>query len=327
MERPLERRNAARTAVVWDAVHALLEGPDRRGAAGPRHRRRHRRLRRPGRRARPPDHRRRPQPRRPRRAGPPRRRAGRRRPGHRASRATWAPSRELAPEGGVDLVLCHGVLGLVDDPAGALADDRLGAASRRGRSRWWSASATPPSWPAPWPATSPRPARCSPPTGRRPSGAASAASPPRSCRPARRRRLHHQQRPRRPGLHRPGALLAARPRARRRCGPARARAGGGRPPGVPHRRQPAPRRSPPADPPPPGSGDPATGGAAMTRSDPSPRLPDPARRHGRLLRLGGHPRPPRPRRRAGDRGRGAPRGGAGGQLPRPDATASARRCR
>src|SRR6185312_15129333 len=29
--------------------------------------------------------------------------------------------RELAPEGGVDLVLCHGVLGLVDDPAGALA--------------------------------------------------------------------------------------------------------------------------------------------------------------------------------------------------------------
>ena len=28
--------------------------------------------------------------------------------------------RELAPEEGVDLVLCHGVLGLVDDPAGAL---------------------------------------------------------------------------------------------------------------------------------------------------------------------------------------------------------------
>ena len=28
---------------------------------------------------------------------------------------------ELAPEGGVDLVLCHGVLGLVDDPAAALA--------------------------------------------------------------------------------------------------------------------------------------------------------------------------------------------------------------
>ena len=27
---------------------------------------------------------------------------------------------ELAPEGGVDLVLCHGVLGLVDDPATAL---------------------------------------------------------------------------------------------------------------------------------------------------------------------------------------------------------------
>ncbi len=46
MERPLERRTAARTAVVWDAVRALLEGTG--GAAGPRHRRRHRRVRGPG---------------------------------------------------------------------------------------------------------------------------------------------------------------------------------------------------------------------------------------------------------------------------------------
>jgi 2-polyprenyl-3-methyl-5-hydroxy-6-metoxy-1,4-benzoquinol methylase len=117
MERPLERRTAARTAVVWDAVRALLEDAgeqqvlDIGGGTG----------------------------------GFAVRVAGL---GHRitvidpspdalaalarradeegvADRVTGLQGdlgtvRELAPEGGADLVLCHGVLGLVDDPAGAL---------------------------------------------------------------------------------------------------------------------------------------------------------------------------------------------------------------
>ena len=116
MERPLERRTAARTAVVWDAVRALLDGRPRR-AAGPRHRRRHRRLRRPGRpalghRVTVVD----PSPdalaalaRRADEEGWP--------TGSPASRATWATCASWRPRAGVDLVLCHGVLGLVDDPA------------------------------------------------------------------------------------------------------------------------------------------------------------------------------------------------------------------
>jgi len=117
MERPLERRTAARTAVVWDAVRVLLEDTgeqqvlDIGGGTG----------------------------------GFAVRVAGR---GNRitvidpspdalaalarradeegvADRVTGLQGdlgnlRELAPEEGVDLVLCHGVLGLVDDPAGAL---------------------------------------------------------------------------------------------------------------------------------------------------------------------------------------------------------------
>ena len=120
MERPLERRTAARTAVVWDAVHAFLEGPERSGeqqvldiGGGT--------------------------------GGFAVRVAGH---GHRITVVDPSPDalaalarradeqrvadlvtgvqgdlgnlRELAPEGGADLVLCHGVLGLVDDPAGAL---------------------------------------------------------------------------------------------------------------------------------------------------------------------------------------------------------------
>jgi S-adenosylmethionine-dependent methyltransferase len=117
MERPFERRTAARTAVVWDAVRALLEGTgeqqvlDIGGGTG----------------------------------GFAVRAAAL---GHRitvidpspdalaalarradeegvADRVTGLQGdlgtlRELAPEDGADLVLCHGVLGLVDDPAGAL---------------------------------------------------------------------------------------------------------------------------------------------------------------------------------------------------------------
>ncbi len=118
MERPFERRTAARTAVVWDAVRALLDGTDEQsvldigGGTG----------------------------------GFAVRLAGL---GHRVTVVDPSPDalaalarradeadvsdrvtglqgdlgnlRELAPDGGVDLVLCHGVLGLVDDPAGALA--------------------------------------------------------------------------------------------------------------------------------------------------------------------------------------------------------------
>ena len=96
MERPLERRTAARTAVVWDAVRGVLGRLAEPGAACARHRRRHRRLRGPAGRARPPGHRRRPQPRRPRGAGPTGRRGGRRRPGHRPPGRPRRP-RELAP--------------------------------------------------------------------------------------------------------------------------------------------------------------------------------------------------------------------------------------
>ena len=86
-----------------------------------RHRRRHRRVRGPGRRARPPGPRRRPQPRRPRHAGAPRRRERGRRPGHRTPGRPRRPRTTWSPAGSADVVLCHGVLEIVDDPAAALA--------------------------------------------------------------------------------------------------------------------------------------------------------------------------------------------------------------
>ena len=119
-----ERRDSARTAVVWDGAR-----PDPRAqcrparARRPRHRRRHRRVRGPGGRARPPGHRRRPQPRRPGRPGPPGPR-GRRRRSPVTSRATSADLPTLAGPAGADVVLCHGVLEVVDDPAAALATIR-----------------------------------------------------------------------------------------------------------------------------------------------------------------------------------------------------------
>ena len=123
MDRPMERRNAARTAVVWDAVRALLDGSGRTGeqsvldiGGGT--------------------------------GGFAVRLAGL---GHRVTVVDPSPDalaalarradeedvsdrvtglqgdlgdlRELVPDAfgqGVDLVLCHGVLGLVDDPAAAL---------------------------------------------------------------------------------------------------------------------------------------------------------------------------------------------------------------
>jgi ubiquinone/menaquinone biosynthesis C-methylase UbiE len=117
MDRPFERRTAARTAVVWDAVRALLDGSSEQrvldigGGTG----------------------------------GFAVRLAGL---GHRVTVVDPSPDalaalarradeenvadrvtglqgdlgnlRELAPDE-VDVVLCHGVLGLVDDPADALA--------------------------------------------------------------------------------------------------------------------------------------------------------------------------------------------------------------
>jgi S-adenosylmethionine-dependent methyltransferase len=120
MERPRERRTAARTAVVWDAVRALLEGPDRPGeqqvldigggtggfAV---------RVAALGNRITVID------------PSPDALAALARRADEEgvADRVTGLQGdlgtlRELAPEGGADLVLCHGVLGLVDDPATAL---------------------------------------------------------------------------------------------------------------------------------------------------------------------------------------------------------------
>lgn len=117
MDRPMERRTAARTAVVWDAVRALLDGSDEQGVldigggtggfavrvAGLGHR------------VTVVD------------PSPDALAALARRADEEnvADRVTGLQGdlgnlRDLAPEGGVDVVLCHGVLGLVDDPADAL---------------------------------------------------------------------------------------------------------------------------------------------------------------------------------------------------------------
>ncbi len=128
MERPLERRTAARTAVVWDAVRALLEASSTRdgeqvvldigggtggfavrvaGLAGPDQQ---------GHRVTVID----PSPdalaalaRRAQDEGVADRVAG--------LQGDLGDLRELVPADGADLVLCHGVLGLVEDPVVALA--------------------------------------------------------------------------------------------------------------------------------------------------------------------------------------------------------------
>jgi S-adenosylmethionine-dependent methyltransferase len=117
MERPLERRTAARTAVVWDTVRALLDGKDEQavldiggGTGGLAVR-----VAAQGHRVTVVD------------PSPDALAALARRADEEgvADRITGLQGdlgnlHELAPEGGVDLVLCHGVLGLVDDPATAL---------------------------------------------------------------------------------------------------------------------------------------------------------------------------------------------------------------
>ncbi len=117
MERPLERRTAARTAVVWDAVRALLQGRGEQqvldiggGTGGFAVR-----VADLGNRVTVVD----PSPdalaalaRRADEAGVADRVTG--------LQGDLGDLRELVPEDGFDLVLCHGVLGLVDDPAEAL---------------------------------------------------------------------------------------------------------------------------------------------------------------------------------------------------------------
>jgi S-adenosylmethionine-dependent methyltransferase len=117
MERPLERRTAARTAVVWDAVRALLEGGGERqvldiggGTGGFAVR-----VAALGNRITVID------------PSPDALAALARRADEQgvADRVTGLQGDlgnlgELAPEGGADLVLCHGVLGLVEDPVAAL---------------------------------------------------------------------------------------------------------------------------------------------------------------------------------------------------------------
>ncbi len=117
MERPLERRTAARTAVVWDAVRALLEGTGEQqvldiggGTGGFAVR-----VAALGNRITVID------------PSPDALAALARRADEEgvADRVTGLQGdlgtlHDLAPEGGADLVLCHGVLGLVDAPATAL---------------------------------------------------------------------------------------------------------------------------------------------------------------------------------------------------------------
>jgi len=117
MDRPLERRTAARTAVVWDAVRALLEGTGEQqvldiggGTGGSAVR-----VAALGNRITVVD------------PSPDALAALARRADEEgvADRVTGLQGdlgtlRDLASEGGADLVLCHGVLGLVDDPATAL---------------------------------------------------------------------------------------------------------------------------------------------------------------------------------------------------------------
>jgi ubiquinone/menaquinone biosynthesis C-methylase UbiE len=117
MDRPFERRTAARTAVVWDAVRALLEGTGEQqvldiggGTGGFAVR-----VAAQGNRITVID------------PSPDALAALARRADEEgvADRVTGLQGdldtlRELAPAGSADLVLCHGVLGLVDDPAAAL---------------------------------------------------------------------------------------------------------------------------------------------------------------------------------------------------------------
>ena len=97
---------------------------------------------------------------------------------------------DLVGPAGADVVLCHGVLEVVDDPAGAWPRSARCSAPAAG-SRCWSPSGTPPCSPAPWPATSPRRWRSSttPTADRAARGRRAPVHRRRAHRAARRRRL------------------------------------------------------------------------------------------------------------------------------------------
>ena len=120
---------AAPPARRWCGTPCGTCSRSRRRPAGlrGRHRRRHRRIRGPGRRARPPGHwwstpARTPWP--PWRVGPTRTVSSR---GQPATRATSAPCSTWCRPASADVVLCHGVLEMVEDPAAALAAIARGA--------------------------------------------------------------------------------------------------------------------------------------------------------------------------------------------------------
>ena len=82
---------------------------------------------------------------------------------------------DLVAPGSADLVLCHSVLEVVDDPAAALASPAARAPTAAVGCRCSSPTAMPPSWPAPWPAGRTRPRTPSP---TRPAAGARPTAPP-----------------------------------------------------------------------------------------------------------------------------------------------------
>ena len=157
-----------------------------------------------------------------------------------ASRATWPACSSVTGPASADVVLCHGVLEVVDDPAAALATIREvlrpgGALSLLVAQRHAAvvARAMAGHFQQALALLDDRRARAGR-SGRRftrdeVTGAAG------------RRRLRGRRGARRPGLRRPGPRLPARPRARCHRRPGRARAGRRRAPRVPPPRHPAAR--------------------------------------------------------------------------------------
>ena len=293
-----ERRAAPRTAVVWDVLDPLLAGPRRRrstsstSAAAP---------------AAPPSGSpasatgspsSTPAPTRSPRSTAAPASAGSRSPD---ARATCPTCLDLVGPAAVDLVLCHGVLEVVDDPAAALAAirqvlrpgghlsaarrpaprrrrrPRHGRPLRPGRRRCSTTPTAHGSAPA---AASPatRPPTCSPTPASRSSRPTASASSPTSC-PARSSTSSPARPPPSSSSSAPSPAVPSTSRSPPRC-----------------------TCSPP---------DQCVGPTGCLDD----RHPDPARRHGRVLRLRAAARPPRAPGPAGHRRRRPPRRRARRQLP------------